>query len=417
MAFTVDQFLVAMGAAQARSVTAPAARALLGLGALAVLDAPVDDSVTNAKLANVASLTIKGRIAGGNGDPQDLTASEVITILTGADGSGSGLDADLLDGQHAAAFAAASHTHDAADIIAGLLALARGGTHTDLSATGGTGKVLKQKTVGGDIAVETIAASELPPHASTHQSGGSDPIGPPPFLAAEDGPEGPPGPPGLPGAAGVAGATGNTGAQGPSGPPIFLLAEQGEDGFTGPPGLPGATGATGSTGNTGAQGPIGPPIFLTAEDGPEGPMGPPGPPNTLQPSFKVHISGDVAIALAATKITFDVVDFDTFSYWDSTNKGYKPQMPGKYLIFAAVGSKFATTANVYQQVFLYKNAVAEIDTFQYVVTSGHDFRFLVAAIIDLNGSSDIVYCYAGTNDGSSPAVQAPTYMWGVRVSS
>lgn len=50
---------------------------------------------------------------------------------------------------------------DAALIISGQLALARGGTHADLSATGGTGQILKQKTAGGNIAVETIAASEL----------------------------------------------------------------------------------------------------------------------------------------------------------------------------------------------------------------------------------------------------------------
>jgi hypothetical protein len=38
---------------------------------------------------------------------------------SGNDGSGSGLDADLLDGQHASAFASASHTHAASDITSG----------------------------------------------------------------------------------------------------------------------------------------------------------------------------------------------------------------------------------------------------------------------------------------------------------
>ena len=37
----------------------------------------------------------------------------------GNDGSGSGLDADLLDGQHASAFSLVGHTHDAADIVSG----------------------------------------------------------------------------------------------------------------------------------------------------------------------------------------------------------------------------------------------------------------------------------------------------------
>lgn len=43
----------------------------------------------------------------------------------------------------------------------GLLGLARGGTHADLSATGGTGQVLKQATTGADVTVGTLAASEI----------------------------------------------------------------------------------------------------------------------------------------------------------------------------------------------------------------------------------------------------------------
>lgn len=89
-----------------------------------------DDNVTNAKLANMATQSIKGRTTAGTGDPEDLTAAQVRTILnvengatadqtaadirglgffdTSNDGASSGLDADLLDGQHASAFLGAS---------------------------------------------------------------------------------------------------------------------------------------------------------------------------------------------------------------------------------------------------------------------------------------------------------------------
>ncbi len=43
----------------------------------------------------------------------------------------------------------------------GLLGLVRGGTAADLSATGGTGQVLKQSTVGGAVTVGTVPASEI----------------------------------------------------------------------------------------------------------------------------------------------------------------------------------------------------------------------------------------------------------------
>ncbi|MFA7279111.1 MAG: collagen-like protein [Sterolibacterium sp.] len=118
-----------------------------------------------------------------------------------------------------------AHVHSAVDITTGLLARARGGTGTDLSATGGPGKFLKQKTVGGDISVEAISSSDLPT---------------PVFLPSDDGPEGPPGPPGLPGATGATG--------------IGVPGAQGESGDDGVPGPPGAVGATGSTGAAGADG-------------------------------------------------------------------------------------------------------------------------------------------------------------------
>lgn len=40
-----------------------------------------DDSITNAKLANVSTLTIKGRLTGGTGDPEDLNATQAKQVL------------------------------------------------------------------------------------------------------------------------------------------------------------------------------------------------------------------------------------------------------------------------------------------------------------------------------------------------
>ena len=46
-------------------------------------------------------------------------------------------------------------------IAAGALALARGGTNADLSATGGTSQVLQQASGGANITVGQLAASNL----------------------------------------------------------------------------------------------------------------------------------------------------------------------------------------------------------------------------------------------------------------
>ena len=50
----------------------------------------------------------------------------------------------------------------ASDIASGQLALARGGTNADLSATGGTGRVLKQTSAGAAVTVAALVTADLP---------------------------------------------------------------------------------------------------------------------------------------------------------------------------------------------------------------------------------------------------------------
>lgn len=80
---------------------------------------------------------------------------------SGNDGAGSGLDADLLDGQSSAAFAAASHAHSAADVTSGTLAVVRGGTGTTTSTGTGNTVLSASPTFTGTVAAAAISATTV----------------------------------------------------------------------------------------------------------------------------------------------------------------------------------------------------------------------------------------------------------------
>ena len=76
--------------------------------------------VTNAKLADMATSTIKGRVTAATGDPEDLTAAQVRTLLNVADGAN-------------------NYTHPTGD----------GNLHVPANGTGNTGKYLQATGTAG----------------------------------------------------------------------------------------------------------------------------------------------------------------------------------------------------------------------------------------------------------------------------
>lgn len=79
-----------------------------------------DATITRAKLQHAAQATFMGRAAtAGTGVVTDLTPAQAVAILLAADGSGSLLDSDLLDGQHG------SYYQNAGNLNAGTLLNAR----------------------------------------------------------------------------------------------------------------------------------------------------------------------------------------------------------------------------------------------------------------------------------------------------
>ena len=88
-------------------------------GGIAEVDI-ANSAVTNAKLANMAANTIKGRKTGSTGSPEDCSASEIRTILNVADGStanAAAIASDVTTGTDDAKFATAKALSDAGNML------------------------------------------------------------------------------------------------------------------------------------------------------------------------------------------------------------------------------------------------------------------------------------------------------------
>ncbi len=108
-----------------------------------------DNSISNAKLRDSGALSVIGRSANSSGDPADISTSA---------------DGDVL---RRSGTTLGFGTIVAAAIGSGQIALARGGTNADLSATGAG--FLKQATTGANVTVAAIVENDV--GASTNDAG------------------------------------------------------------------------------------------------------------------------------------------------------------------------------------------------------------------------------------------------------
>lgn len=152
---TLVQALIQGAPASEESVTLTGA--VTGSGTGTVATALTNDIVTNAKLANVATATFKGRTTASTGDPEDLTVAQAKTLLN-LTGTNSGDQTITLTG-----VVTGSGTGSFATVFADSPTFVTPSVTTSITVN--SGSVITDTTTGLKIATST--AQKLAFHNST----------------------------------------------------------------------------------------------------------------------------------------------------------------------------------------------------------------------------------------------------------
>ena len=121
---------------------------------------------------------------------------------------------------------------------------------------------------------------------------------------------------------------------------------------------------------------------------------------TMTPAFEAKLGSDMNVTdNAQTKVTCGTEVFDTDNAYDnSTNYRFTPQTAGKYYVYGGVGSITDVSQLKESRAMIWKNGSRyRTSTSDPRNNYGYHYNNYVAAIVDMNGSSDYVELYGLTN--------------------
>ena len=126
------------------------------------------------------------------------------------------------------------------------------------------------------------------------------------------------------------------------------------------------------------------------------------PANT--PAFEAYLGSDQTVTSGTTtKITMNTETFDTAGAYDnSTNYRFTPQTAGKYYVYATVRGSTSVSSLELEMAAIYKNGSTYAENqIDFRNNNAQLAGITVVAIVDMNGSSDYLECYARCLGGTT----------------
>jgi hypothetical protein len=126
------------------------------------------------------------------------------------------------------------------------------------------------------------------------------------------------------------------------------------------------------------------------------------------PAFHVYQTVAQSVTTTDTLLSFDTVDFDTNSAYDTVNKRFKPLVAGYYHLDGNVQIS-GTTSQVY--VVLYKNGAIYKYGMNLSVSSSTPIVPLGGCMVYLNGTTDYVdlRAFSGTTLNTNPGISRVSF--------
>lgn len=130
------------------------------------------------------------------------------------------------------------------------------------------------------------------------------------------------------------------------------------------------------------------------------------------PHLQVHMNSGLT---PANPVAFQVVDWDTGSYWSASTFLYTPLVAGKYRVSCTITYTQTSGAagDVWGETIINKNgsAIADVEQDVQAAITTQTIAVTASKVAQMNGSTDTLSCRASSGTTGKTTIGAPAASW------